>query len=472
MQTPNLLHTGRSRLSVLMLLAWPAIAEQLLLTLVNYVDTAMVGCLGASATAAVAVNSSCIWLVNGFLNALAVGYSVQVAYCIGANEHDRAKLVIRQSLLAAVVCSLLLTAVYCVLCPFLPQWMGAKPDVLPDARSYLFVITLSFPFLAASAMFSAVLRCMGNTKTPLLLNSMTNLLNVALNFLLIYPSRTISVFGLSFRMPGAGLGVTGAAIATAISTALTGTLLTVYLFSKKSPCRIRLKEGFSPDKTVIQKAVSLGTPVAVERLTISAGQLVMTRIVTSLGTAALAAHHVAGTAEALCYLPANGVGYAATTLSGQCTGAREYDEGYAFGKVSGLFGFLFSVVMCALLWIFAPAVASIFSPDPEVIALSARLLRIMSTVEPFFGLAIVLAGALRGAEDTRYCCVTGLACMWVCRAMLSLVAVRVLHLGLEAVWVTMCIDACARCALFCWRFFSKRWQKPLLARYGERVAQG
>jgi len=465
----NLIHSGGSRLSVLMFLAWPAIAEQLLLTLVNYVDTAMVGSLGATATAAIAINTSCIWLVNGFLNALSVGYSVQVAYCIGAEEYERTRHVIRQSLLAVVVCGTALLLLYSVLAPFLPQWLGAEPDVLPGARAYIRIITLAFPFQAASAMFSAVLRCMGNTKTPLLLNAMTNLLNVILNFLLIYPTRTVSLFGWSFSMPGAGLGVTGAAIATAVATIATGLLLTKHLFSRRNPYRIYLRENYRPDKTVIQKAAKLGIPVAIERMTISFGQIIMTGVVTSLGTIALAANYVAATAEALCYLPANGVGYAATTLSGQCVGAREYDEAHAYGKVSGAFGFVLSCIMCLFLWIFAPPIASIFSPDPEVIALAARLLRIMSVVEPLFGLAIVLSGALRGAEDTRHPCIVGLACMWGIRVLFSLIVVSVLHMGLEAVWIVMCFDACARCILFSIRFFSKKWQKPLIARYGEKV---
>ena len=463
----DLLHTGRSKLSVLMFLAWPAIAEQLLLTLVSYVDTAMVGSLGANATAAVAVNVSCAWLINGFLSALGVGYSVQVAHSIGAGKPEQARKVVRQSMLAVLVCGLSLLLLGSFLAPFIPQWMGAAPEILSDARAYIRIIFLALPFQAAAVMFSAVLRCMGNTRTPLMLNTFTNLLNILLNFLLIYPGRTLSLFGRSFFMPGAGLGVAGAAIATASSTALTGTLLALYLFLKKGPYQVHPGESFRPDRAVIRKAVTLGVPVGLERMTISLGHVLMTRLVSVLGTLPLAANHVAITAEALCYLPAEGISHAAMTLSGQCVGAREYDQAYEFGKRAAAFGLLLSFVMSLLLWLFCAPLASIFSPDMEVIGLSAQLLRIISIAEPWFCLSIVFSGMLRGAEDTRYPFAVSLICMWGVRATLSLTAVFLLHWDLSALWIIMGIDCTTRCVLMTVRFFSKKWLRTAVARHGE-----
>lgn len=147
--------------------------------------------------------------------------------------------------------------------------MGAEPEVLPGARAYLRIIFLALPFQTASAMFSAVLRCMGDTKTPLLFNTAGNLLNVALNFLFIYPTRTITLFGSSFTMWGADWGVAGAALATAISTALVGTALLGCVFLREGDYRIRLRESFRPERGIIRRALRIGLPVGLERATIS-----------------------------------------------------------------------------------------------------------------------------------------------------------------------------------------------------------
>ena len=177
---PSAPAAGKRHLSVLLMLAWPAILEQLLLTLVRYVDTAMVGALGANATAAVAINSSPTWLISSILSAIGVGYSVQVAHSIGARDHEHTKQVIRQALLAVIVLGIAITAVCLMISPYLPGWMGAEPEVIPDAISYLQIYLLSLPFQAGSYTFSAILRCMGDTRTPLILNTSANLLNVCL----------------------------------------------------------------------------------------------------------------------------------------------------------------------------------------------------------------------------------------------------------------------------------------------------
>ena len=254
---------GKRHLSVLLMLAWPAILEQLLLTLVRYVDTAMVGALGANATAAVAINSSPTWLISSILSAIGVGYSVQVAHSIGARDHEHTKQVIRQALLAVIVLGIAITAVCLLISPHLPGWMGAEPEVIPDAISYLQIYLLSLPFQAGSYTFSAILRCMGDTRTPLILNTSANLLNVVLNFFFIYSTRPGSLFGIDFTIPGTGWGVAGAAVATSIATAVTGLGITwTALFGKKE-YKVSLRDGLKPDRQIISRALELGHRVIV-----------------------------------------------------------------------------------------------------------------------------------------------------------------------------------------------------------------
>lgn len=455
----NIVNSGQSRLGVMWRLSWPSILEQLLGTLVSYVDTAMVGVLGAAATAAVSVNASPIWLVGGILSGVGVGYSVQVANSVGARDEVRARRVIVQALLAALVIGFGFLGLLQALAGSIPRWMGAKPEVLPLAVSYLRYYTMCMPGHAMLYVFSAVLRCTGDTKTPLLLNSSCNLLNAILNFFLIYPTRELTLFGAVFTMPGAGMGVAGAAAASAIAIDLAGVLMLVVLLHRFHLFQRGTGDSLRPDPVAIRTAASLGLPYIAERMSINLGQITMTRVVASIGTAALAAHHIANTAEGLCYLPAYGISAAATALVGQSVGAQKKEDAKAYGALSGKLGFLLCVGTAAILFLCAPLLAGLFSPDEQVVALAAQVLRIVSVSEPFFALSIVLFGALRGANDTRYPMLTCLFSMWVVRIVLMVLFVFGFHWGLAGVWTAMAIDLTLRGVLSALRWRSGKWQR-------------
>lgn len=448
------------RLGILFQLAIPAIIEQFLITMVSYVDTAMVGSLGAQATAAIAINASSTWLIGGILSSIGVGYSVQVAFYSGAKDFEKVRTVVRQAILAVVVVGLLVMAIGQSIASSLPVWLGAGEDILQDARIYIRIYMLAIPFQCATAVFSAILRCMGDTKTPMVLNTSSNLLNVVLNFFLIFPTRQVG----GITIPGAGLGVAGAAIATATSVSIVGATLVILMYRRHTPYQIHLKEDYRPNKEIIKKAVGLGIPVALERITMSSGQVFMTKMVSGLGTVALAANHVAVTAEGISYMPATGISFAATTLVGQSLGAQKKEDARSYGKLSGWVGFALSAFMGLLLFVFSMPLSSIFSSDSEVIDLSAKMLRIVAFSEPMFGVSIVLSGALRGAGDTRYPFYIGLLCMIGLRCVLAPIFIFVLHMGLEAVWIAMVIDLCVRGVLCILRFGSAKW-----LRYSERI---
>lgn len=429
---------------VLLMLAWPAILEQLLLTMATYVDTAMIGSLGANATAAVAINSSTGFLLMGMAAAVGVGYSVQVAHCLGAGDLERAKEVSRQALVGAAAAGLALMTCAVVLSPWIPRWLGADADILKDAQRYLFFYSLGLPLQTELAVFSAVLRCAGDTKTPLMFNTGANLLNVALNYFFIFPSRTVVLFGRSVSVWGAGLGAGGAAMATALSGGTAGLLLVTLMFLRPSPVRLMPGASYRPNLAVVRQAVRLGVPVALERVTISSGQLIMTRLVSSLGNVSLAANHVAVTAEGISYLPAQGISFAATTVVGQSVGAGQPEQARRYGRVSGWVGLWSGVFGGILLFVLAVPLARVFSPDPQVIQLAAKMLRIVAVSEPCFGLAIVLSGVLRGAGDTRSPFLVVLGGMWGVRIVLAPILMFCFSLGLSAIWLAMVADLIAR----------------------------
>lgn len=447
------------RLPILWHLSWPAILEQLLGTMVSYVDTAMVGVLGAAASAAVSINASSIWLVGGVLSGIGVGYSVQVANSVGARDEAKARRAIVQALLAVLVVGFGFLTVLQLLANHIPRWMGAEPDVLPNAIRYLRFYTMCMPGHTALYVFSAVLRCTGDTRTPLILNTSCNLTNMVLNFFLIYPTREITLFGSTITMPGAGMGVGGAAAASAISINLAGLILLTIVVRRYRLFRRGSGDSLRPDWIIIRTACSLGLPYIAERTSVNLGQITMTRIVAFIGTAALAANHIATTIEGLCYLPAYGISAAATALVGQSVGAKNEEDARSYGILSGLFGFILCVATGAALFLFAPALAALFSPDAEVIALTARVLRIVAFCEPFFALSIVMAGALRGANDSRTPMFISLFSMWIIRIVLACILIFGLGFGLEGVWLAMSIELTVRGLLCTLRWRSGKWRR-------------
>ncbi len=441
------------RLRRLWSLSWPAIIEQILNTMVSYVDTAMVGVLGAVGSAAVSVNGPPIWLIHGVMAGVGVGYSVQISNAVGARDPERVRQVIRQAFLAAVVCGLVACGLYEALGASIPRWLGAKPEVLPHAANYMRIYCSVLVFNSLLIVFSAVLRCMGNTKTPLIFNTATNLLNLILNFFLIYPTR--EWHGL--MIPGAGWGVEGAAIATAISITCAAIPATLAAFHQHGYAT-SFREGLRPDGPIIRRAVTLGVPSAIERAIVNIGQIAMTALVGhALTTAALAANNIATTAEGLCYLPAYGIGYAAIALVGQSVGAGDKEDAEAYGTLTGAIGFALCMVTGTLLFLFATPLASLFNSDAQVVAEAALALRVVAFAEPFFAVSIILTNALRGANDVRFPMMVGLAGMWFVRVPLSCLLVLVFDLGLAGVWAGMAVDLILRGVLCIWRWKSGRW---------------
>lgn len=445
----------KATLKVIFLLSWPVIVEQMMITMVQYIDTAMVGVLGKNATSAVGLTASSIWLFNGILAAVAVGFSVQVAQYVGAGKTERAKAVVRQGILFNL-CFGLLMAVLAVALSFpLPRWLGAEAVIWADASRYFRIIGVSMPFLLASTLLSSMIRCAGDTKTPMVLNLMINALNILFNFLLIYPTRTVSFGDYSVTIWGAGLGVVGAAGGSLIAVFVVSLLLLLCIYRKESPIQLTLKGDYRLRSECLFLAAKLGIPAAMERTVLCIAQIVGTIIVARLGTVAIAANHLAVTAEALSYLPASGLAMAATTLVGQAIGAGKKELAVNFSRMITVMGMVFMSCTGVLLYIFAPFLIGIFTPDKAVIALGARVLRIEAFAQPLYAASIVATGALRGAGDSAYPFLINLVSMWGVRITLALFLAP--KLGLIGVWIAMCAELCVRGAVFLARLWRNKW---------------
>ena len=441
----DLLDEKRKPIYAIWYLAWPIMLEQVLIMLIHYVDTAMVGGLGPNATAAVALTSPANMLLNGLFAGVAIGFSVPVGRYIGSGRPDIAKNVIRQSVIAIGICGVSMTILMQIIAPYLPAWMGAEPAIRADATSFISILSYSYLFSMSVQICANILRCTGDTRTPLIFNVTTNLVNMALNFLLIYPTRTLDVFGRRITMWGANLGVEGSAIASVIAISFSGIMLLRALFLKNAVCRISVKDSFRFEKAIWLDMLQLGAPVALERVVISAGQVVMTAIATGLGTNFLAAHSLAITAESVTYMPAFGFAAAATTLVAQSMGAKkaELARRFAYYCLAGCVIFMSS--MGFLLYFGGSMLISLFTPSAAVVAIGAAALRVEALAQPMFAVASVSTGILRGARQTKQPFIVSLIGMWVVRIPLALFLTRYYpNLGLTGAWIGMASDLTVR----------------------------
>lgn len=450
---------NREETALLLSLVWPCVLENLTTTLVSLVDTAMVGSAGAVATAAVGLCTSPSWLMNGLARALGIGGMAMAARAVGAGDHNLAKHTAQQVLRAAMLLAAAISLVMFFGAPVIPVLMQAKPEVCAGAETYLRIVSLSYFIHYTALVMGALLRAAGDMKTPMIAGIAANVINVIGNFLLIYPSRTISLFGMSFRMWGAGLGVAGAAIATGAGMALSGAWLLWRMAGRKSALRIGFDFKGHWDKALLGRVLRIATPSALERVTINGGQIIYAAMFASVGTASSAVYHIICTIEAIGYMPANGFSSAATALVGQKLGAGDPDAAERIGKKSVHFALLLLSVIGAMMVLTRHTLAVMFTADAQVRAICDGLIILCGAVQPLNALSIVTQGALGGAGDTAKPFVYSLMTMWGVRVPYAYVMGFVLNWSTYGIYSAMHLDLAVRSTLLLTRFGRGEWKK-------------
>lgn len=429
MSKPTALHWELA--APILSLALPTMLEQFLATAVQYIDTAMVGTLGTHATAAVGATATVNWLINGTVSAIGVGFLSYISKACGAGDRDRAKRAAAQAVLVTLIVGIGFTVLALALSTRVPVWMRADPSIQELASQYFFVMYT--PMLARSAilLFGNLFRAVGDSKTPMRVGLMVNLINVAGNLLLIYPTRVWH--GLTLY--GAGWGVVGAAAASAAAYFVGGIVITVALWRhpRISPRGFSLK----PESAILRPCLQVALPNALQRFATSLGYVAFAAMVNSLGETATAAHTIANTVESAFYVPGYGMQMAAATLAGNALGAGEHK------KINHLAGMLLTlevammVVSGGLLFLFAPNMMGLFSADAAVIALGAVVLRMVAVSEPFYGVSIILEGMMQGMGQTMMPFVIGVTGMWGVRIVGTFLCTQIFGMGLISAWACM-----------------------------------
>lgn len=459
-------------LSAIFLLAWPTMLEQLTQTAVQYIDTAMVGSLGTEATAAVGATSTINWLVNGIAAAVGVGFLAYISQVQGATKEARdhsasarearkhdtpapEARIASQAVLAVLVLGSMLTMITLSLSSFIPAWMQVEEAIRPLASQYFFILYTPMLARVATIIFGAALRAAGDAKAPMKVGIWVNLINVVLNYLLIYPSRPMSLGPLTFTMPGAGMGVIGAGIASAISFAVGGIMITLALY--RHPILSPKGLSLSPDQQILQRCFRVAGPNMLQRFGTTLGFVTFASMVNSLGGISTAAHTIAITVESAFYIPGYGMQAAAATLTGNAYGAGNHHRIKELGKV--LFALQISLMFLSggLLFLFAPGMMQLFSKDAQVIALGATVLRMVALSEPFYGISIIIEGMMNGMGKTTITLLCNIAGMWAIRILGTFLCTQLLGMGLISAWSCMILHNMALFVMLLLYYLSGRW---------------
>ena len=446
--------TQGEKLRLIVSLSIPSILAQISATVMFFIDASMEGHLGAKATAAIGLVETTTWLLGGLASAANMGFSVQVAHFIGANDFKAARRVLRQSLVCCFLWSLMLSLASIAVHSYLPYWLGGSEEIAHDASLYFMIIGVCGIFFQMEGLAGSMLKCSGNMKIPSALNIMMCVLDVVFNYFFIYVLN---------------MGVMGAALGTGVAELITALLMLYFLLWRSKMLHLVNRDeendandrSFRPTADIVHTAFKIGAPMGFQHMLMGGAQVVSTIIVAPLGTIAIAANSLAITVESLCYMPGYGIAEAATTLVGQSIGAGQRLLTKSFAYMSVALGIGVMTLMGILMWVFAPELMTLMSPVGEIIAQGTDILRIEAWAEPMFAAAIVCNGVFIGAADTLKPAIMSLTSMWCVR--LTLAAYLARDYGLRGVWTAMAIELTFRGLLFLTRLFRGRWMKKIVA---------
>ena len=446
--------TQGEKLRLIVSLSIPSILAQISATVMFFIDASMVGHLGAKASAAIGLVETTGWLMGGLASAANMGFSVQVAHAIGANDFERARRVLRQSLVCCLLWAVAMSLTAIAISDSLPYWLGGSEEIARDASLYFAIIGFCGIFFQMEGLAGSMLKCSGNMKIPSALNIGMCVMDVVFNYCFIYVL---------------DMGVMGAAMGTGVAELITAGLMLYFLLVKSPMLKLIPTpsrsgggwDGFRPQSDVVSNAFKIGAPMGLQHMLMGGAQIVSTLIVAPLGTIAIAAHSLGITVESLCYMPGYGIAEAATTLVGQSFGAGKRALTKQFARMSVTLGMGVMTLMGVLMWVFAPELMTLMTPVADIIQIGTDCLRIEAFAEPMFAAAIVCNGIFIGAGDTLKPAIMSLTSMWGVR--LTLAALLAVTYGLPGVWTAMAIELCFRGGIFLIRLFHGGWLNKINA---------
>ncbi|MBR3441142.1 MAG: MATE family efflux transporter [Bacteroidales bacterium] len=425
------------------MLSLPAILAQTSSMLMQYIDTGMVGRLGANPSASIGLISTSTWILGGFTAGACSGFSVQIAHLCGAKDFKGARKILREGLTSVLILSFFLAAIGIALSSPLPGWLGGAPEIITDASKYFLIYSAFIPVGAVGWAASAMLQASGNMKVPSIMYTSMCALDVIFNYIFIFKC---------------GMGVTGAALGTGLSELVTSAFAVWYVLWRSKELNIKGEKGsFVPKRRTLDNAWGITAPMWLQNVIMRGAYVMSTIIVAPLGAIAIAANAFAITAESFCYMPSYGIEEASTTLIGQSIGAGRKEVAKRFSRITMTMGAVIQTFLGILMFIFSRQLMGLLSVDPGVVELGAKVLRIEAFAETMYAISIVGYGCCVGAGDTLMPSLMNFCSMWIVR--IGLAAILTPKMGLQGYWIAMCVELNIRGILFLWRLKGDKWMK-------------
>ncbi|MGI6705546.1 MAG: MATE family efflux transporter [Clostridia bacterium] len=429
-------------------IAWPSAVEMTLTQLASMVDMMMVGQLGAWAITAVGLTTQPKFLMMTMFMAMNVGATALVARYKGAGDYRKANLILRQALLLTFIFSAIASVIGYIFAEPLIRFMGAADaQTLAGGTVYFQIQMVGFVAMALTSTITAALRGVGDSRTAMIYNLTANGVNVVFNYLLIYGH-----FGFP-RME-----VAGASLATIIGQFGAFVFAFVVILRGNEVLKLRLQDGFKPHWGSLKSIFTIGVPSMVEQLFMRAGVITYAKTVASLGTVAFAIHQICLNIQALSFMNGNAFAVSATSLVGQSLGKKRPDMAQAYSSHTRRVGMVISILLGLIFFFFGKPITALYSSDPEIISQGAKILMFVAFIQPFQSSQFILAGALRGAGDTKSTAIIMFITTLLVRPGLAMLMIHGFGWGLVGAWIAMISDQLLRSLLILLRYNSGKWK--------------
>lgn len=440
----------REILKKIFVLAWPAFIELTLTQLTSLVDLAMIGKLGPWALSAVGFTTQPKMIAMTVLIAINTGSTAMVARYTGAKEYDKANRIFNQAIVLNLIIGLVISFAGFFCSGAMVRLMGATDEhIISEATKYLQIQMAGLSAIALSTTITACLRGIGNSKTAMMYNLAANLVNVVLNYLLIYGK---------FGFPK--LGVSGASLATIVGQLTAGIIAIVYIVKKKNIFTFNI--SLKMDKTVTRTILAVGVPAMGEQVAMRLGMVIYAIMVAKLGTIENATHQVCMNILGFSFMIGQAFAVSATTMVGQKLGEGDSKSAERYGICSTGFAVVVSIIVGIAFLMFNREIMGIFTDDTSVINMGAGILILLGIVQPMQAVQFTLTGALRGAGDTLFAAIISLITICGVRLLLGYVMMYVFEIGLIGAWYALIADQIIRTSGICVRYMRGKWKNILI----------
>ena len=431
----------------------PVFLELLISSLFGMVDMMMVGNSGlpsitTPSIAATGITNQVMFIGIAMAQAMSAGGTAMISRYSGANEEEKIPNVVKHLIVLMLI---ILIIPFVTINQLIPErimsFIGAEKETISIGLKYFRIIIMGFIFQSLNLSIFASMRGTGDTRTPMIINILVNLLNVFGNYILIFGK-----LGLP------AMGVTGAGLSTAISHLVAFIILILILLKKNHLVKLDLSKGFKFNKPIIQNLIKVGGPAALEQVGFRVGVILFIRIVSGLGTVAYATHQIVSNILSLSFAPGQSFGIAASTLVGRSLGQDRVDRAETFIKETNRLALISSVFFGFIFFFLGPKLVGLYTKDPSVIELSGNIMKIIAIIQPFQASSFAISGGLRGAGDTVSTLIVTIIGVFVIRLVLAHILINIMGLGLIGAWIAMLSDQIIRWIGITIRYRTDKWK--------------